>query len=190
MGMIKAIIFDFYGVIRSNEYRDWRLKHDISLDEFKKSAIRLDMGKTSPEEFFDALSKLSGISAADIQKEFSSNASLNKDLLNLIYKLKTNYLVALISNANSSNLRDILASAGIDKLFDQLTISSEVGYVKPSPEIFNHTLEKLGIKAGEAVFVDDNYSFVQTAESIGMKGIHYTDLGSLINAFKKIGIMV
>ncbi len=188
--MIKAIIFDFYGVIRSNEYRDWRLKHDISLDEFKKSATRLDMGKTSPEEFFDSLSQLSGIPAEDIQKEFSSNASLNKDLLNLIYRLKTKYKIALISNASSSNLRDILSSAGIDKLFDQVTISSELGYIKPSPEIFDYTLESLGIKASEAVFVDDIQRFVQTAESIGMKGVHYTDLGSLVNAFKKMGIMV
>ena len=66
--MIKAIIFDFYGVIRSNEYRDWRSKHNVSLDEFKKTATRLDMGKTSPEEFFDSLSKLSGIPARIFKK--------------------------------------------------------------------------------------------------------------------------
>ena len=188
--MVKAIIFDFYGVIRSNEYRDWTLKHIVSHDKFKKAASSLDMGKTSPEEFFDSLSKLSGIPAYDIQKEFTSNASLNKDLLSLIYKLKTKYKIALISNASSSNLRDILASAGIDKLFDYLTISSEIGYVKPSPEIFDHTLEELGIEANEAVFVDDNQSFVQTAESIGMKGIAYTDFDSLVNDLQKIGIMV
>ena len=42
---------------------------------------------------------------------------------------------------------------------------------KPGEQIFNLTLEKLGIDASEAVFIDDMCMNVEAAKSLGWQGI-------------------
>lgn len=188
--MIKAIIFDFYGVIRSDEYHDWLDRHGLKRGgQLKDLSKDLDKGLTSIDQFFDSLSKLSNIPAEDIRKEFLSHGSLDKRLLAMILELKKKYKVAILSNAASTYLKEIMHEAGIDVLFDEIVISSEIGYIKPSKEIFVHTLNKLGVKPSEAVFIDDNESFCQAAERLGIKSFYYTGYDLLINSLKEMGII-
>lgn len=188
--MIKAIIFDFYGVIRSDEYHDWLTRHGIKrggeLDNLSKD---LDMGITSIDDFFESLSQLSKIPASDIKQEFLAQGSLNEKLLKIIIDLKKKYKVALLTNANSSYLRALLDETGIGSIFDEVIISSEVGFIKPSKEVFKHTLNKLKIKPAEAIFIDDNPSFCQSAEAIGIKSICFQGVNALISNLKEIGII-
>ena len=87
--MIKAIIFDFYGVIRSDEYHDWLTRHGLVRgSKLKETTNNLGKGLMSIDQFFEKLSKLSGIPADNIRKEFKANASLNDKLLALILELK------------------------------------------------------------------------------------------------------
>lgn len=52
--------------------------------------------------------------------------------------------VALVTNAISAIQRRRLERVGIAASFDAIVISSEVGYAKPAPAIFDHTFELLG----------------------------------------------
>ncbi|HEY1644914.1 MAG TPA: HAD family phosphatase [Candidatus Saccharimonadales bacterium] len=188
--MIKALIFDFYGVIRSDEYHDWLTNHGLKASPKLKSAeVSLDKGLETMDDFFENLSKFSDMPASDIKREFKHHASLNKELLALILELKKSYKIALLSNAASSHLRETLDEAGIGKLFDEIVISAEIGYMKPSKEIFNYCLEKLAVRPEEAVFIDDNQRFVEAAKSLGIESISYTGLDSLINTLSGIGII-
>lgn len=60
-------------------------------------------------------------------------------------------------------------------LFDAIVISGEVRMRKPSPEIFHHALEVLGLEAPQCVFIDDIEQNIEAAESLGMVGLHHTD---------------
>ncbi len=188
--MIKAIIFDFYGVIRSDEYHDWLDRHGFKrggqLGHLSKD---LDKGITSMDEFFESLSQLSKVPASEIKQEFVAHASLNMNLLALILQLKKKYKIALLSNASSSYLREVLEESGIGVLFDEIIISSEVGFIKPSIKIFEHTLNKLSVKPVEAIFIDDNENFCQAAEKLGIRSIYFKGLESLISNLKEIGII-
>jgi len=60
----------------------------------------------------------------------------------------------------------------IDGCFDCVVTSSEFGTKKPYPEIFEHTLAKLGVEAIDAVFVGDSLKEdVAGASMVGMKTI-------------------
>jgi putative hydrolase of the HAD superfamily len=188
--VIKAIVFDFYGVIRSDEYHDWLSNHGIKRDKkFTSATANLDKGIDTLDQFFEGLSKLSNIPPEEIRKEFLAQGSLDKELLALILKLKDKYKIALLSNASSSHLRDVMKQANIYNLFDEVVISSEIGYTKPSNQIFDHLLKCLGIKADEAIFIDDNQSFVDAANNLGITGIKYTNVDSLIKSFEEMGII-
>ena len=76
---------------------------------------------------------------------------------------------ALLSNSWGNNYpRD-----GWDDMFDVVVISGEVGMRKPEIRIYEHTLELLGLPAGECAFVDDLPHNVSAAVSIGMVGVRH-----------------
>jgi putative hydrolase of the HAD superfamily len=62
----------------------------------------------------------------------------------------------VITNGESGLQRDKLARSGLDRYFELVFISSEVGVAKPNELIFRAALDKLGVSPQEAVMVGDN----------------------------------
>jgi epoxide hydrolase-like predicted phosphatase len=56
-----------------------------------------------------------------------------------------------------------------------LIISAEVGLAKPDPRIYQLALEKLGVQAGDSIFLDDFKENVEAARAVGMLAIHFVD---------------
>jgi HAD superfamily hydrolase (TIGR01509 family) len=54
-----------------------------------------------------------------------------------------------------------------------MIISAEVGLVKPDARIFQMAVERLGVEAWQAVFVDDMQRNVEGAKWVGLHGIHF-----------------
>jgi putative hydrolase of the HAD superfamily len=66
-------------------------------------------------------------------------------------------------------LRADLVGFGLTDLFDVCVFSSEVGFAKPSPEIFLHALGELGVDPLAAMYVGDSLvGDVQGAAEVGM----------------------
>lgn len=61
-----------------------------------------------------------------------------------------------------------------DGMFDVVVISGEVGMRKPEAEIFHHTLELMGLRADECVFVDDLPHNIVAAADLGIVGVRHT----------------
>ena len=60
--------------------------------------------------------------------------------------------------------------AAIFDLFEGILVSGEVRLVKPDPAIYALALERFGLSAGEAVFIDDRADNVAAAEAMGIAG--------------------
>ena len=58
---------------------------------------------------------------------------------------------------------------------DDVLVSSHEKMTKPDREIYERLLEKFHLKAEETVFIDDRRANVKGAESVGIKGIHFTN---------------
>ena len=58
-------------------------------------------------------------------------------------------------------------------LFDDMIISGEHNLIKPDPAIFQLTLERIGRKAGECLFVDDSLPNIEVARKMGFHTIHF-----------------
>src|SRR3989338_2254454 len=74
--------------------------------------------------------------------------------------------------------------------FDQLIFSCEAGLVKPQSVIYELALERLGIEAGEAAFVDDKVLCVRGAERVGIKGIVYSSEEQVRRDLIEVGINI
>ncbi len=88
------------------------------------------------------------------------------------------FLLALVSNAPAGT-GDLVHSLGLGKYLKSITISGQVGYSKPHPEIFRLTLRELGVRPDETVHVGDVYeSDVVGAASAGIQGVFIDRDGS------------
>lgn len=103
-------------------------------------------------------------------------------VISVLSTLKRNSIkVGLISNWDNTS-RGVLKQNNLYDLLDDIIISSEVGYEKPSEEIFTLALNKANVQPNECLFVGDNYyDDVLGSNKVKMKAL-------LINPYGKIGI--
>lgn len=84
------------------------------------------------------------------------------------------YRIGLISNTiwpAELHLED-LEEIGLLPQIEQLIFSGDLGVWKPSPQIFQHMLELLGVRADEAVFVGDSpREDILGAHGVGMRAV-------------------
>jgi putative hydrolase of the HAD superfamily len=64
--------------------------------------------------------------------------------------------VGLLTNGAASVQREKIESSGLGMYFDAAVVSGELGTGKPAPEIFQHLLERLGVKASAALMVGNS----------------------------------
>ena len=84
-------------------------------------------------------------------------ASIPEDAVKTLKTLKKYKILALITiYDHAPHVRRTLSSFDLEKYFDCIVISDEVGCVKPDKRIFEIALEKTNLKPGEVLFVGDN----------------------------------
>jgi epoxide hydrolase-like predicted phosphatase len=137
---------------------------------------RAQRGEVSYEAHWEILGKELRLSPGNIeefQRAFWAGDKLDHELINYIRSLRGRYKTGLLSNAFSDLRHMVEAVWKIGDAFDVLVISAEVGVVKPDPQIYQIALEKLGVDAQEAVFIDDFDRNVAAARELNLHGIHF-----------------
>ena len=189
--MIKTIFFDFFGVISSEVAPFWfaeRFDTEKAAQLKEEYMSPADRGDITLRELFVNLSNIGGAAPEEIHRNFIERAVLNKGLLPIIDRLRENYRVVLLSNAQSDFLHEILSRDNLYAHFDRLIISGEVRMIKPNREIFDYALSLEGIRAEEAIFIDDNPKNTNAASAIGINVIRFTSNEALDCSFKSIGL--
>ncbi|MDB5160875.1 MAG: HAD-superfamily hydrolase, subfamily variant 3 [Candidatus Saccharibacteria bacterium] len=176
--MIKAVIFDFFGVICSDEYWNF-VKEDKNADgDFNKLSADLNLGHISWRDFVSEVAKDTGQDIAKVRQMYESQ-KVHPEMVAFIGKLHERYKTALISNASTEHLAPILEQGGLKKVFNEIIISSELGIAKPDPRIFQIALARLQVEPHEAVFIDDISRYIYAAKELGINTILYDNFGQM-----------
>jgi len=187
--MYKAIIFDFFGVIRGEAYESWLDARGLKREGVYLDAVRsMDRGVISVDNFLQILSDEVGDDPQVILKEINRSAVINEAVVALIKSLKSHYKLGLLSNASRDILQPLLEDHDLGSLFDEIVVSSDVGFIKPSPQIFTIMLERLGVSAKESLFIDDNAANVRGAEDVGIQGVVFSGVVALRHDLKQYGV--
>ncbi len=72
----------------------------------------------------------------------------------------------------------------VDEIFETVVDSGFVGCRKPEPQIYEMTLERLGLPAEVCLFIDDLPHNVEGAREIGMSAVHFQDNEQAIAAIR------
>jgi putative hydrolase of the HAD superfamily len=86
--------------------------------------------------------------------------------------------LGIISNWDE-RLRILLKDLRLEKYFEAIVISCDVGFAKPSPVIFEHAAEKLGVSPAAILHVGDSTEMdVAGAKSAGFQAARIRRAGS------------
>ena len=90
--------------------------------------------------------------------EWNTGVRAIHDLPEMLGRLSAVYSCSIITNTHDPRLvPDHLDRMGISMHFDHVITSVELGIRKPSPKIFEHTLELLGVEPSACIYVGDDY---------------------------------
>ena len=195
---IRSVFFDLGGVILRTEFQSPRERlaervgltyEDLVKIVFEsRSSQDASIGKISEDEHWKVVTRALHRPLKEreaIQKEFFAGDIIDRELIAFIRSLRPRYGTGLISNA-WDGLRAYMEREKLADAFDVLTISAEVGVMKPEAAIFQYALEQLEVKPKEAVFVDDFIENIAGCEAVGMRGIHFKSLEQTLKELKSI----
>jgi HAD superfamily hydrolase (TIGR01509 family) len=131
-------------------------------------------------------------SAIDLERPLSSVAVLKGLVLDYAGVLTTPDAADLLTAAEELRERGVrtalLSNAAgghgarrrLARYFDDFVFSGEVGFAKPMAEVYLLTADRLGLSAGDCVFVDDSQVNVAGAVAAGMVGVHHTSAAATL----------
>lgn len=195
---IRAVFFDFGGVIQRTEFQSPRQRlaerFGIDYDDLERlvfasaSARRASVGGITEEAYWSEVLERLKRPASElpaIKDEFFGGDIVDRALLDFIRSLRGGFRTGLITNA-WSGMRAFLQKQGLLALFDDVVISAEVGVAKPEAGIYHIALEQAQVRAEEAVFVDDVQANVDACRQVGMKGILFDDPSHVMRQLEQL----
>ncbi|VWL90758.1 Phosphorylated carbohydrates phosphatase [Collinsella intestinalis] len=180
-----AVIFDMDGVIVDTEkfyldtlarlfeaegievpFEDLCVTVGASYKDFKRNLVRwFELGGEHLAEE-EALARYNVWEERN-QPDFA--ALLNHGVVETIAELKRcGVRVALASSSPMSNILLVLEACGLSDAFELVTSGEQFHESKPNPEIYLHTLENLGLPAGDCCCVEDSVPGITAGKAAGL----------------------
>jgi FMN phosphatase YigB (HAD superfamily) len=156
------------------------------LFDFEKGAINgYEVGRVSSLEFFQSLREFLQLSLSfeEFIPIWNDIFLENQEVSQIILSQKGKWKLGLVSNTNPLHFDYVLSKFPIIRVFDQWILSHEVGFKKPSVEIFQKAIEWAKADPRKILFIDDMKKHVEVAISLGMQGIHFISAEQLKQEF-------
>jgi epoxide hydrolase-like predicted phosphatase len=199
--MIKAIIFDVGGVlIRTQDHssrRQWEKRLGLAEWESEQIVFNSEMGKKAQsgaitdEALWQWVGERLDLSADDLaafRSGFWAGDALDAGLVDYIRRLRPAYQTAIISNATDGLHASLTHEHKIADAFDIIVGSAQEKVMKPNPEIYHRTLQRLGREPDEVVFIDDFAHNIEAAQALGWHTIHFKPDTNVPAALAKLGV--
>ena len=106
-------------------------------------------------------------------KDYVRRVEMEREIMPTLRSLLPRYRLGVVTNfAYPPAVYSILGKFSLEKIFDPVVISGEVGWIKPNPIIFQVALSRLKLGADQVVFVgDDPETDIRGAKNVGMKTV-------------------
>ena len=192
---LKAVISDFGGVLTSplaGAFSAFEAHSGVPLVELGRAMaaegirrgvnplFELETGQLSEAEFLADLSdQLSRqlrreVSLDGFGERYFADLEPNARIIEYMRELGSRgHRLAICTNNVREWEHRWRAMLPVDEIFDVVVDSAFVGIRKPAPEIYELTLQRLGVTAQDAVFLDDIEINCDAARAVGMTAVWF-----------------
>ena len=187
--MLKAIIFDFDGVLADTEPLHFRIFQQVLQEEglplserdyYEKyvgfddrgcfHAILSEHGRPAPPE---TIQQLVERKAAMMLGHITTTKVVYPGVVAFVKDVVNRYRLAIVSGALRHEIELILKAACMRDDFEHLTAAEDVQDGKPAPEGYLHALRSLNrrapLLASECLVIEDTVFGIQAAHAAGMR---------------------
>ncbi len=174
--MIKAIIFDCFGVLAEDAWLPFKREHVGDDVQLAKEIVNLgkqnEYGVISNDSYYTQAAELMGVEEQQLRTILGRQVP-NEELFAYIRsELKPKYKIGLLSNANYDVVHELFTPDQAE-LFDASVLSFESVLVKPDERMFQLVADRLGVLPEECLFIDDVERYCVAAEEFGMRSVLY-----------------
>lgn len=178
--MIKALIFDFDGVLVSSEGPRFRAiqaiaaKHDVIIAD---SAIKVAFGKTTANFLTEVLAEdeqpLIETLIKEFRNDYVANITNHVQPIDFTVAFIRDYQgtlpIAIASMSSRIAIESLLKHFGIFEKVKLIVSRDEVTNHKPDPEIYLKTANDLNVTPQDCIVFEDTVVGVQAGQQAGMK---------------------
>ena len=151
----------YWDLYRLNKVSKAHLRYYRLSDTFKELCVEVSD---------DQINKLS----VDYINHLSDFNYLIPNALTILENFHSNYNMHIITNGFKEVQNKKLEKSGLSKYFKTITISEDIGFKKPSKEIFLQAIARANAIIENSVMIGDNFNAdIIGSKSVGMKAIYY-----------------
>jgi len=197
--LIKAVVFDFGGVLVRTEDQSGRIKWeqrlklspgDLSNTVFDSNEARqATLGQLPASAVWEHVAHtyaLSQVDLDDLRQDFFAGDCIDQNLVDFLSRLRPQYKTAILSNAFSDGRAVIATTYRLEWVVDQIIISAEEKLAKPDPAFYLLACSRLGVSPREMVFGDDFPQNVAGALSVGIRAYLYKNTQTLLSVLNLV----
>ena len=168
-----------------------------SLDEVqaavysKELMVPFETGHLTPKQFYEGLKARLGLpwSYELFEKTWSAIFTEKQDVTRIMERLRKYHRLVTLSNTNVLHVDWLKKNIpAMTLLFHDWVTSCETGFRKPDVRIYETALKQAGVRAHEAVYIDDRLELVDAGRSLGIKSIHFIDSHQLEHDLQAMGL--
>jgi epoxide hydrolase-like predicted phosphatase len=184
--MIKAVIFDWFGVCSEKLVKVWqrelekKVDKDVLTESFFRYLDKYANNTLTGEQFLEEVFKEIALSPKKYNYLLKTTGKLNTELLEEILEIKGKYKTAIIAS-NFKEINPIIEKeiGGFKKYFDEIIFSNELNISKTNKNTYEIALKKLGLEGKECLFIDDKEKNLIVARKFGIRTILYKNNNQL-----------
>lgn len=186
---LKAIIFDFDGVLADTEpvhfrmFRQILFKEGIELilEDYEQRYIGLTdeacfravMRAGGRSVTADAVKRLASRKTTLMQEALSREAVVIPGVEDFLLAASRSYRLAIASGALRREIEVVLERAGLLSLFEHISSAEDVPQGKPQPDLYLHALDRLNavepLLASECLAIEDSGFGIAAAQGAGLR---------------------
>ena len=198
---IEAVVFDFGRVVCDFDIglfirraAPYSRKGEAELQELMRNSVslaaRYESGNISTAGFYREICRAAELEMGQEQfvKAYTDIFTPIPSTFDLLRRLKGRYRLALLSNTSELHYQYGIRAVDVFPLFEAVTLSFEVGAMKPDKKIYDDVLRKLALPASACVYIDDIAEYVQAGRAMGFSAIRYTSPEQLMRDLRACGV--
>ena len=195
--MIKAILFDFGGVLAEEDFKEGlpTLGKEKGFDPSRFFSILSELvyqtgyitGSSDEHTYWTAVREKTGIKGEDkvLREEVLRRLKLRPEMMGVVKKIKSSGLIVAILSDQTNWLDDLNQRTPFYQYFDHVFNSFYLKKTKRDPSLFRDICAKLGLKPEEVLLVDDSLDNIKRAESEGLRTISFKGLSEFEKEIEK-----
>lgn len=160
-------------------------RHHLTFDTYEE-------GKLGIEEYLSRVVFYTerSFSRNDFKDFMYAQSQPLPDMIELIRRLKTRYGLKLVAVSNEGRELTVhrVRKFKLNEWIDLFISSCFVHFRKPDADIYRLALDCAQVSPERAIYIDDRQMFVEVARTLGLRGIHHTDVQTTRSALAEFGL--